>query len=61
MIFTAINPDGTREKRRHVPYTLKQNGSEWLAYHSETGRLLGRYATQEIAVQSLNSRTEPAE
>lgn len=61
MIFTQMSHDGTREKRRHVPYTLKQNGSDWHAYHSETGKLLGSYASEAIAIASLNSRTEPAE
>ncbi|WP_150124172.1 hypothetical protein [Cupriavidus nantongensis] len=60
MIFTALRPDGTRERRRHVPYRLTQSGADWLAHHAETGRKIGRFNDKGSALSFLNAMTEPA-
>lgn len=61
MQFTILRPNGTREHRRHVDYTIRQTGPrEWCAYRTD-GSLLGRSRISENHLRAVcNTCTEPA-
>jgi hypothetical protein len=50
----------TGERRQHTPYRLENIGGVWVAYHAKTGHRLLVADTEEQALMSLSSRTEPA-
>ena len=61
MQFTIIHPNGTREQRRHIAYTVRQTGpSEWCAYRTD-GSLLARSRISANHLRAVcDTCTEPA-
>lgn len=50
----------TRERRRPVPYVVRQTGVyEWSAYHTETQALQGRNSDREALIRGMATMTEP--
>ncbi len=60
MQFTIIHPDGRKEIRQHIPYTIKQTGPcEWQAIDPRNGRLLARgYVNAQALRDSCDTCTE---
>lgn len=63
LTFTLLRPDGSRERRRFVPFTVKQTGpSEWTATDPRDGRVIGRNFVSEQALRErCGSIHEPAD